>query len=66
MKKCYEYVFDESKDPNIHTVKTWTHEQAAIKPLLLPDLKFHDLVFGQILGEGAFSTVKYARHITKV
>lgn len=34
--------------------------------MLLPTLKFHDLVFGQVLGEGAFSTVKYARHITKV
>eukprot|EP01083_Nonionella_stella_P058339 152825_1 len=34
-------------------------------PLLLPSLKFHDLVFGQVLGTGSFSTVKYARQIIK-
>lgn len=45
--------------------KDWCWSQAAATPSLLPNLKFHDLVFGQILGEGAFSTVKYARHITK-
>lgn len=26
---------------------SWAREQAAFKPTLLPDLKFHDLVFGQ-------------------
>lgn len=26
---------------------SWAKEQAAIKPTLLPELKFHDLVFGQ-------------------
>ena len=25
----------------------WAREQAAAKPTLLPDLKFHDLVFGK-------------------
>jgi hypothetical protein len=44
----------------------WQSVQAAATPTLLPNLKFHDLVFGVVLGEGAFSTVKYARHITKV
>lgn len=44
----------------------WNTAQAAGTPTLLPALKFHDLVFGAILGEGAFSVVKYARHITKV
>ncbi|KAK1739503.1 3-phosphoinositide-dependent protein kinase [Skeletonema marinoi] len=34
-------------------------------PVILPTLKFHDLVFGQELGTGAFSTVKYARQILK-
>eukprot|EP00040_Diaphanoeca_grandis_P028152 m.161737 g.161737 ORF g.161737 m.161737 type:complete len:1005 (-) comp31252_c0_seq2:28-3042(-) len=34
-------------------------------PTLLPDLKFHHLVFGDILGSGAFSTVKFAKHITR-
>jgi hypothetical protein len=32
-------------------------------PTLLPDLMFHDLVFGHELGSGSFSTVKYAKHI---
>lgn len=44
----------------------WLAIQAAATPTLLPDLKFHDLVFGTVLGEGAFSTVKYARRITRV
>jgi len=44
----------------------WNKIQASITATLLPTLKFHDLVFGQILGEGAFSVVKYARLITKV
>ena len=35
-------------------------------PTLLPTLKFHDLVFGHELGEGAFSTVRYARQIIRV
>ena len=44
----------------------WQAIQAAASPTLLPNLKFHDLVFGVVLGEGAFSTVKYARRITRV
>ncbi|CAM9217990.1 unnamed protein product, partial [Ectocarpus fasciculatus] len=32
-------------------------------PTLLPELKFHQLVFGKELGRGAFSIVKYARHV---
>jgi len=34
-------------------------------PTLLPDLLFHHLVFGDVLGSGAFSTVKFAKHITR-
>ena len=34
-------------------------------PTLLPTLKFHHLVWGHDLGSGAFSTVKYAKHITR-
>lgn len=41
----------------------WLAAQAAQTPTLLPDLKFHQLVFGRELGQGAFSIVKYARHI---
>ena len=45
--------------------KTWHEIQMEPTPTLIPEMKFHDLVFGQELGSGAFSTVKYARHITK-
>ena len=44
----------------------WRTVQAAVSPSLLPELRFHDLVFGAVLGEGAFSVVKYARQIVKV
>lgn len=37
----------------------------AESPTLLPNLKFHDLVFGHELGSGAFGSVKYARLIDK-
>mmetsp|Transcript_8132 Transcript_8132/g.15309 ORF Transcript_8132/g.15309 Transcript_8132/m.15309 type:complete len:1234 (+) Transcript_8132:111-3812(+) len=43
----------------------WAKAQMAESPVLLPGLKFHDLVFGDVLGTGAFSTVKYARQIVK-
>ena len=43
----------------------WVAAQSAAAPTLLPDLKFHDLVFGHDLGSGSFSTVKYARQILK-
>jgi hypothetical protein len=39
-------------------ISSWAKAQMAESPVLLPDLKFHDLVFGEILGTGAFSTVK--------
>ena len=43
----------------------WSAAQLAPTPTLLPTLKFHDLVFGHELGEGAFSTVRYARQIIR-
>ena len=43
----------------------WALAQMSESPVLLPDLKFHDLVFGQTLGTGAFSTVRYSRRINK-
>ena len=46
-------------------ISSWAKAQMAESPVLYPNLKFHDLVFGQELGTGAFSTVKYARHIQK-
>jgi hypothetical protein len=46
-------------------VSKWALSQMSESPVLLPDLKFHDLVFGQTLGTGAFSTVRYSRQINK-
>ena len=46
-------------------ISSWAKSQMEESPVLLPNLKFHDLVFGQELGTGAFSTVKYARRIVK-
>jgi hypothetical protein len=47
-------------------VINWNVQQAAPSPTILPSLKFHDLVFGKVLGEGTFSVVKYGRHINRV
>ena len=41
----------------------WSSQTAAPTPTRLPNLKFHDLVFGRVLGTGAFSTVRYAKRI---
>ena len=47
-------------------VRSWDAALMAVTPTFLPDLKFHQLVFGHTdLGKGAFSTVKYARAIEK-
>jgi hypothetical protein len=43
----------------------WRKLQAAPTPTLLNTLRFHDLVFGRDLGSGAFSVVRYARHIVR-
>lgn len=53
------------KPPKHDEGPSWHDLHVAPTPTLLPSLKFHDLVFGQSLGSGAFSTVKYARHILK-
>jgi hypothetical protein len=45
--------------------RKWVAAQSASAPTLLPGLQFYDLVFGQELGIGSFSTVKYARQILK-
>mmetsp|Transcript_54617 Transcript_54617/g.63060 ORF Transcript_54617/g.63060 Transcript_54617/m.63060 type:complete len:1167 (+) Transcript_54617:89-3589(+) len=44
---------------------SWSKDQMAESPTLLPTLKFHDLVFGHDLGEGAFGSVRYARLIDR-
>lgn len=46
-------------------VSSWSKAQQAETPTLLPNLRFYDLVFGQELGSGAFSVVKYARMIDR-
>jgi serine/threonine protein kinase len=46
-------------------ISTWATAQMSETPTLLPNLKFHDLVFGHDLGEGAFGVVRYARLIDK-
>jgi serine/threonine protein kinase len=43
------------------TAPSWQSALSSETPTLLPDLKFHNLVFGRDLGVGAFSTVRYAR-----
>lgn len=67
MSQYMEVCYPQSEIDKLDTSKAeWNIAQAAASPTLLPSLKFHDLVFGQQLGDGAFSIVKYARHITKV
>lgn len=46
-------------------VSSW-HQQNSENFVKLDDVLFHDLVFGQQLGSGSFSTVKYARKVVKV
>jgi Protein kinase domain len=59
----YMNMIKPSEDGN--GISSWSQVQMEATPTYLPDLKFHDLVFGQELGVGAFGCVKYARHIHK-
>ena len=52
-------------EENNDGVSSWAKAQMAESPTLLPSLKFHDLVFGQTLGEGSFGSVRYGRQIVK-
>lgn len=63
MEHCKPPGMDENEDE--HASSSWSKAQMAETPTLLPDLKFHDLVFGQELGKGAFGVVKYARLIDR-
>jgi len=45
--------------------KAWAAALVAAAPERLPNLKFHDLVFGRELGQGAFGVVKYAKRIVR-
>ena len=42
------------KPPKTAKYTPWAMTQVKETPTLLPNLKFHDLVLGQVLGEGAF------------
>lgn len=62
-------VFMKKLQDSTETTETgessWSKEQMADATKLLPNLKFHDLVFGHELGQGAFGVVKYARKIVQ-
>ena len=70
MKRVLRFM-DELKPPKVEGeenndgISSWAKAQMAESPTLLPSLKFHDLVFGQNLGEGSFGSVRYARQIVK-
>lgn len=57
---------DQIKPPELEEgASSWSKAQMAETPTLLPELKFHDLVFGHDLGTGAFGSVRYARLIDR-
>jgi len=45
--------------------QAWHSASMAPAPVLLPALKFHDLIWGKELGYGAFSRVRYARRVIR-
>jgi Protein kinase domain/Protein phosphatase 2A regulatory B subunit (B56 family) len=55
----------EPLDSGEDGVSSWSKLQMSETPTLLPNLKFHDLVFGHDLGKGAFGCVRYARLIDR-
>jgi len=63
MNQCKPAGMEENEDE--HASSSWSKAQMEETPTLLPDLKFHDLVFGHELGHGAFGVVKYARLIDR-
>mmetsp|Transcript_3708 Transcript_3708/g.6882 ORF Transcript_3708/g.6882 Transcript_3708/m.6882 type:complete len:711 (-) Transcript_3708:345-2477(-) len=63
MKRIREYVLrlcPKSKDSSHESSSLSTHSPS---PVRLPSLRFHDLVFGHDLGQGAFGAVRYVRHV---
>lgn len=57
-----EFVKKHLAESKRHTTEM---NSMAETPTLLPTLKFHNLVWGHDLGNGAFSQVKYAKHVTR-
>ena len=62
MEKCLP---SQTEDADTTKDDDWKVVQGALTPTLLPTLRFHDLVFGQILGQGSFGVVRYARMIVR-
>ena len=56
-----EYMVRLTPDSVEGNSKSWQLALSSETPTLMPDLKFHNLVFGRDLGSGAFSIVRYAR-----
>jgi serine/threonine protein kinase len=57
---------EQIKPPELEEgTSSWSKAQTAETPTILPNLKFHDLVFGHDLGSGAFGSVRYARLIDR-
>ena len=69
MQKLTPHSNDEDRniiDHDGNPISSWARAQVMESPVLMPNLKFHDLVFRhEDIGKGAFSTVKYARLILK-
>lgn len=69
LDRVYEYLKVLSPDASSEAgagAQLWETALMAETPTLLPDLKFHQLVFGaEDLASGAFSVVRYARSIVK-
>merc|ERR1712018_851833 len=64
MQKLQNYISKLVPANNYQKID-WSKSLLEESPVLLPNLKFHDLVFGHSLGQGAFSEVKYAKLISR-
>eukprot|EP00538_Stauroneis_constricta_P012587 CAMPEP_0119546228 /NCGR_PEP_ID=MMETSP1352-20130426/733_1 /TAXON_ID=265584 /ORGANISM="Stauroneis constricta, Strain CCMP1120" /LENGTH=1198 /DNA_ID=CAMNT_0007590907 /DNA_START=24 /DNA_END=3620 /DNA_ORIENTATION=- len=64
-ERVRQYMKKVKPPEEVEGSSVWAKAQMAESPTLLPDLKFHGLVFGHELGHGAFGSVKYARLINK-
>lgn len=58
LSNCEGGAINEEDEEDEDAPSWWARGQASLMPSKLPELRFHDLVFGKILGEGSFGTVK--------
>ncbi|CAM9104545.1 unnamed protein product [Discosporangium mesarthrocarpum] len=65
LRKVQAFIEQLKPQKRHRTGPSWQELQMEPTPTLLPNLRFHDLVFGQELGHGSFSSVKYARQIVR-